>query len=308
MRRTWALAAALAAAGPTAAEDLPVRLPDAASWTFDVERTRERTAPDGKVVTAKATSRTSVTWRRAGDGGRAVLRTTQAKLDGASAESSELAPLLDLPIELDVDETLAPQRIDNWPRVLEALDAVIATTVPDPKLVPAARSVYADLSPEQAARLLMRDWALVSLAQGSSLSIGQPVSYQEKLANPLGGGPIDAVGTFELESYDAAAGTAVVVWRQAFDPKSAAASIAASIEGLAARLTPEHAAEARKAMADMSIARDDHCRHEIDIPTGLALKAVCSTRIAVVGQGSTRTALDRWTMTQTRPQTPAKTK
>jgi len=61
------LAAAIAA--PAAAQDLPIVLPDRATWTMTVERTSERNRPNAAAQIARSVSTTDVDWAADGDGG-----------------------------------------------------------------------------------------------------------------------------------------------------------------------------------------------------------------------------------------------
>lgn len=295
-----------ALAAPAAAQDLPIVVPDRATWTMTVERTRERIRQGAAPQIARSTSTTDVDWAAGGDGGVITLRVRSAQLDGPNAAAFDTASLLNQAVELEVDSSLMPTRVRNWPQVRAMLDQTIDKSMPDAAVAAAAKKVFADLSAEQAAQIVGREWALVTLGQGTSLKLGEPVSYQDKLPNPLGGPPIDADGTFELQAYDKAGERAVVAWKQAFDPKSAAASLGQALSAMTARVAPDRAKEAQAVFAGMSISREDTCRHEIDIPTGLALKVVCTSAMATGAKGQTATNLDRWTITQTRPQPSAK--
>ena len=56
------------------------------------------------------------------------------------------------------------------------------------------------------------------------------------------------------------------------------------------------------ALKDASGNLESTCRHEIDIPTGLAVKVDCRTSNSVTVQGETRGSTDTWTITQTLPE------
>lgn len=304
MRLAALLIAAVAA--PAGAQELPIALPSEAGWTMSAERQLERTRQGQAPQTSRFTSTADVAWKAGGEGGVVSLRVRSAEVDAAGAMAFDVRSLMNEEVVLDVDASLAPTRVRNWPQVRATLDATVDKAVADPAAASATKGIFANLTPEQAAQLVARDWALVTLAQGSALKLGEPVSYQGQLPNPMGGPPIDAVGTFELKAYDAAGGRAVVEWKQAFDPKSAADSVAQALSAMAMRMAPDKAKEAEAALRGMEIRREDACRHEIDIPTGLALKVVCTSAITTRAKGETATNLDRWTITQTRPQPSAK--
>jgi hypothetical protein len=304
----WALALLAAGlAAPATAQDLPVTLPDQATWTMTVERTRERTRQNAAPQAARSVSTTDVDWTAGADGGVVTLRVRSAQLDGPDAAGVDTSSLLDQPVVLEVDPSLAPTRIRNWSQVRTLLEQSIDKAVAEPAAASAAKKIFGDLSPELAAQVVSREWSLATLSQGTALTLGEAVTYEDALPNPLGGPAIKALGSYELQAYDAAAGVAVVAWKQAFDPKSASDSLGQALSAMTARLAPDKAKEAQAAFAGMRISREDVCRHEIDIPTGLALKVICTSAISTSARGETATNLDRWTITQTRPQSSAKT-
>ena len=305
MRLALALLAG-ALATPAAAQELPVTLPGHATWTMTVERTRERTRQDVAPQIARSVSTTDVDWTAGDDGGVITLRIRSAPLDGPGASGFAASSLLDQPIVLEVDSSLAPTSIRNWSQVLARLEQNIDRTVTEPAAA-AAKKIYSDMSPELAAQVVSRELSLVARSQGTALTLGEPVSYEDALPNPLGGPAIKAVGSYELQAYDAVAGRAVIAWRQAMDPESARKSLTQALTAMTARLAPDKLKEAEAAFTGMQIGREDVCRHEIDIPTGLALKVVCTSAISNSAKGETATNLDRWTITQTRPQSSAKT-
>lgn len=306
MRLALALLAG-ALATSAAAQELPVTLPGHATWTMTVERTRERTRQDAAPQIARSVSTTDVDWAADGDGGVITLRVRSAQLDGPGASGFDASSLLGQPIVLEVDSSLAPTSVRNWSQVLAWLEQNIDRTVTEPAAAAAAKKIYSDMSPELAAQVVSRELSLVALSQGTALTLGEPVSYEDALPNPLGGPAIKAVGSYELQAYDAVAGRAVIAWRQAMDPESARKSLTQALTAMTARLAPDKLKEAEAAFAGMQIGREDVCRHEIDIPTGLALKVVCTSAISNSAKGETATNLDRWTITQTRPQSSAKT-
>lgn len=304
--RLAATALATAIAAPAAAQDLPIVLPDQATWTMTVERTSERNRPNAAAQIARSVSTSDVDWTAEGDGGVITLRVRSAQLDGPNAAAFDANALLDQPVALEVEPSLAPTKVRNWPQVRTLLEQTIDKAVTEPTAALTAKKIFSELSPEQAAQVVSREWSLATLSQGTALKLGDPVEYEDALPNPLGGPPIRSVGTFELQAYDAAAGRAVIEWKQAFDPKSASASVGQALSAMMARLAPDKAKEVQAAFAGMQINREDACRHEIDIPTGLALKVVCTSAMTTSAKGQTATNLDRWTITQTRPQPSAK--
>lgn len=298
-----ALAALLLGATPALAQPLPVKLADGATWTMTVERVRERQRGDQPVQRASVKTSAALTWTKAGDKGRVTTRILSAEADSARTPEIASALGLDRPVKTAVDEALVPGRIENWDEVREGLLAAIGKLVPEPQAADAARGVFVNLSADQAAQIILRDQTLAAIGQGSDLELGKPVEYDDRLPNPLGGPPIESTGRFELASYDAAKGQAVVTWRQAFDRASATRSIAAALEALIARAAPDQVDKLKAAFKDAKVDRTDTCRHEIDIATGLAARAVCDTTIEINVQGEAGRNVDRWTITQSLPKT-----
>lgn len=297
--RAWALALGLMAS-PAFAQELPVKLADGATWTMSVQRDRER-IQDGKAPQKSHTESTStLTWKQ---GGQLSVQPQSAKALGPGSEEINAQALLKLPVLLTVDEALTPTSIVNWTQVRQGLDELIDGSVSDPKVAAATKGAFTNLSPDVAAQVLMREVVLTSLGQGTALRLGQDVPYADNLPNPLGGPPIKAAGRFRLETYDARAGRALVTWTSAFDQASASESLRQSMNAMAQRVAPDNADEARKFFEGAKIDRQDTCRHQIDIPTGLAMKVECSSTIIITAQGRTGQNVDRWTITQSLPKT-----
>ena len=119
----------------------------------------------------------------------------------------------------------------------------------------------------------------------------------------MGGPPIRARDSYRLESYDTSAGRAVIVWRQSVDTAAFARNL---VESLAARMRsatpPMKPEDIREALKDAAGTSENTCRHDIDIPTGLAVKVACQTMNRMTVQGETRGVKDTWTITQTLPE------
>lgn len=305
--RRLAAALLLATATPAAAASLPVRLEDGATWTVTIERQRDRQRPDAPPEKAALRTVSEATWAKGSDTDRLTLTPRSAEAPGESAGRPDLQSLMGGAVVLDVDETLAPLRVRNWDEVRQGLEKAMESATADPAVRAELKGLLTRLSAEQASQAVSPGWGLVSLGQGVDLELGEESTYEDSLPNPLGGPPIASVGAFRLESYDKAGGRAVVLWNQTLDPKSASDSITQAVQAMAERLAPEKAEEARKALAGAKITREDACRYEIDIPTGLAVSTACTITMANTIQGQTMRNVDRWTITQTRPQTPAKT-
>jgi hypothetical protein len=304
--RALVIFAALApfAAGSACAEPLPVKLADGATWTLTIEHARDDDRP-GRKSASSVTSVKRLTWRK-GQGGSDRLTVTPVSTTPGPGSPPGLAAAtsLEVPVTLEVDEALTPERVVNTAEVRASFQAMLQRIGSDPAALAIAKDTLAGLTDASITALATQDLARVALSQGMDLKPGEEVSYQEDRPNPLGGGPIRSNGSYRLESLDRRSGRAVVVWRQTFDPASAAASVAAMVEAMMSRVSADKAAEARAALSTMKLERNDTCRHEIDVETGLAVSAACSAS-TVAGAGSQQSRrTDRWTITQTLPGKP----
>ena len=301
--RTLAALALTAWAPAALATELPVKLEDGATWTVTVSRERERTRSSQPPQASRLVTAMRLTWAAKGDdGGQLTATTVSAEAGPLAAPEDVMAALGQArPVVMDVDAALTPERIRNWSEVRGDLDAAVAKLTSDPKVAATAKGLFAGLSDAQAAQVVMRDLGMVAISQGTALDLGKPFDYEDNLPNPLGGPPIKSKGRFQLISLDP--GRAVIEWRQAFDPVSAAASLTMALEALMQQASPEQAPRVRDVFEGARVDRSDSCRHEIDVPTGLAVRITCSSTIEVTAQGETGRNVDRWTITQTLPRT-----
>lgn len=300
-----ALALVALSATAAAAEALPVKLANGAAWTITVDHLRERQPPGSETQSTRLATVSDAVWTQSGEHGRLTLTPRDVKVNRVAGLDPQ--NLLAGAAVLEVDETLAPIRVVNWDELRGKILAESRKSAPDSKVAAEMEGMLNRLSEAQAAQIVARSWSMVALGQGAELELDEEAAYEDTLPNPLGGPPIKSVGRFRLESLDKGAGRAFVVWNQSLDPDSASASIQQALQDMAGRITPERADEARKALAGAKVTRDDACRHEIDIPTGLAVNVVCTSETAVTVDGKTGVSRERWTISQTQPQTPAKT-
>lgn len=295
------VAALLAIAAPVAAEpiSLPVRVMDGSTWTIESRRVREDQRKDGS-RTVQSTSRYRVDFRETAEGGRLTLTPLGGSIFGDLPAGVDLDGF-NFPLELEVDESLTPVRLGNWPEVRAAVYKMISGL--EPKVVEGMRSLFDRIGDEQAASMFFPQVAFLGLGQGLSLEPGEPLTYDDNLANPLGGPPIKAVGAFTLDDRDDAQKQTTVVWTQTLDRDSMLASMKVTMQVLMERLASSgDAAKMEAQMKDMSIARDSRCRFIIDDASGVARQADCSATIDVKGPGEAARRTDAWTITQTLPE------
>lgn len=294
------LAAVLVLLAPSVvqAETAPVRLKNGASWTQTIVKTRtdER---DGASQAVTVTTVLRVTYT---DGKPARLNETFVSLTSDDLPADMLQYVasqakLVFPAVIEVDESLKPTRVVNWAELKSALDRMDG----DPKVTEAVRATFGAID-DRAAASLFREQGLVSLGQGVDLPVGETQEYEGQAPNILGGPPIGTQGQFKLESYDKSAGRAVVTWRQALEPVSMAASIRTMVESLAAKVAPERLAQAKAELSVLTLDRQDACRYEIDLHTGLAAKSDCTVMIASGVPGKIAKRTEHWIITQSAPE------
>ncbi|MFN3521198.1 MAG: hypothetical protein ACK4YQ_03035 [Phenylobacterium sp.] len=296
---------ALLAPATASAAELPVVLSDGARWTQTIVKTRtdER---DGAVKSVTVTTVLKATFHQP-RGGPATLSQDLVSIGSDDAEPAELEQVQTLakivfPAVVEVDEALTPIRVVDWDSLRSRVVSVVEANGGDQKAVDTFRSVF-DKFDERTAAGLFKELGLIGLGQGTALEVGEPQSYEDQAPNILGGPPIKTHGVFELESYDKDAGVAVVTWEQTLDRASATASIRATVEAMAQRAPPERRAEAAAALKDLTIDRKDSCRYSIDVATGLSLRTECTMTVTSGVPGRTAKRIDRWSITQSKPET-----
>jgi hypothetical protein len=270
-----------------------VSLRDGATWTITAEHTRKANfgqAPTWGLVTVKR-----LTWHAGGKGQADTLTVTpiSSKALPGSPVEVETARSLAIPATLAVDEGLTPGPVLNKE---EARAEVV-------KLAPSAAGGPVSVVDAAAKAMIASELMMTSHAQGLPLQPGKPVSASADMPNPIGGPPLRATESASLESIDRKAGRAVVIWRQVLDPEAFKASAEGMLAAMAkGKVAPERMQEARAAFADASMESQTTCRHEIDIPSGLAIKTQCDMTMATTLQGKTQQVAEHWTITQTLPE------
>lgn len=288
------IAAVLLCCATSAVAQTPrVTLKDGATWTITAEHTRKADfgqAPSWGLVTVKR-----LTWRAGAKGQADTLTVTpiSSKALPGSPVEIETARSLAIPATLAVDGSLVPGPVINK-------DEARAQVV---KLAPSAANGPVAMLDAAAKAMIASELVMTSHAQGLPLQPGKPVSAAVDMPNPIGGPPMRATESASLESVDRTAGRAVVVWRQVLDPSAFKASTEGMLAAMAkGKLAPEKIQEARATFADATMESQTTCRHEIDIPSGLAVKAVCDMTIATTLGGKTQHVAEHWTITQTLPE------
>ncbi|MFT4252736.1 MAG: hypothetical protein QM608_09645 [Caulobacter sp.] len=301
---------ALAAAAATFSA--PLDLPKTAQVEMVVVKSREdvRDGKPGAPVSGKTVYAKTI--EAQGDGYRVTLKPLSTELpkvgsaqDQAKVQAA-LAGLASRTYVYTADDSLAPVAIEDWPTVVaEMTKAFQAMAGDDPnaaKAMNAAMGLFSRMTPEQAAATMLKEDSLLTVPVNMELEVGKPLAYDDQIASPFGGAPIKAKGAVSVEKIDEARGVGVVRWSRTLDPESTTAMIAKVIETMATQMGPDAQKPEVKAMfAKMKFENTSGCLYEIDLKSGLPLKADCESTTAVTdpssGQLNGRT--ERWAITQT---------
>jgi hypothetical protein len=305
MRLTFmALAASLAAPAVASAVDMPVKLKDGATWTQTTVHSRTDVRDSQPAASQTATSVLKLVYNE--QSGARTLREefVSFQVEGVQRETANQLTAqakLIYPAVLDVDESLLPQKVRDWPKMREVIFAALAASTSDQGAFEAVKANFARMSDVQAASLF-KEQALVGIGQGVSLELGERRTYEDQVPNLFGGPAIKTNGEIRLDGYDAKAGRAIVAWSQSLDPASLATSVNTAVNALVARMQPEKQAKARAQLASLTMDRKDSCRFEIDLTTGLATKADCTSAVTSGAGGRVNSRTDHWVITQSTPE------
>lgn len=300
MRLAAALLLSLVATAATAAP-IPVRLQDGASWMLKVELTRT-TERAGKTEEMSLATTQRLTWKK-GANNVGLLTVTPVSATPGPGVPPEVAQAaqFEIPVIVEVDGDLAPQSVVNMAELRKSLQATLARLGAGQD-TQAVERIFAGITDAGVSALATKDLGQLALVQGSNLDVGRDVSYDDSLPNPLGGTPIFSHGTVRLDALDRQAGTAVILWRQSYDPQSVTKSLTAIVDKVAASGVPARADEARAMLATMKLERDDSCRYVIDLKTGLVASADCTNKVIAGGGNEVARRTERRVYTQTLPE------
>ncbi len=252
-----------------AATPIPVSLPAQSRLRIEIERTFDETR-DGVTKREVGTLTYDADLIRLSDGYEARWR-----LIASTGTVHHAIPLQSsVPYAFRADAGLKPKDWLNWPEVRDAIQAVIQSQEATGRDSHGAiMGLFSADNRPVPATAVMSDANLISAGQGTNLRLGVPDTYESQTPNPLGGQPVTLRGSFTLESFDAGAGRATVLWRSRLDPESATRSVTETMSDVTSD-DPEAAAELR----GLKLERQDECRYQIDLPTGLAIETTCTTR------------------------------
>lgn len=291
MKRLIAASFFLALATPALAEPvaLPVNLRDGATWIIEATRT-ETTRYDSGPPREQVRRYRHQARYTADTSGRSI-RLNELTDSGALA-----APGVGNPLVIEVDESLLPLRMRDWPKLRDAMSRVIdAETGDDRDAREAVKAIFVNISAEVAPQTYAMQMAYSALGQGTAMELGKPIAYDSQIPSALGGPPISAKDQFVLESLDPATQRAVIIWTQSMDPEAVKSSAVASLRAMG------RAVDSPELLARLAIKIDKRCRFEIDRSTGLAVRTECARVNTTLATGEVRSR-DAWIITQTLPE------
>lgn len=294
------LAAGPAVAAPSA--PLPVAVKNGDVWTQDISHTQSRQLGSKPEQSWTLTTHAKVTYRASkGEAEHVGLEWTGAEASDGAPDLIKAAAGFLFPLDLEVDEHLTPTRIVNWDALKGAMTKVYQQNVSEAAARDAAVAMLDKLDGATAAPMMLQEQTLLALGQGTNLQVGVTTRYEDQIANPLGGPPVKATGAFTMVSADRRAGRAVVRWTQDLDQESASQAAKALIDRLIAAAPAAKQDEARRYLSTMTLDRHDACDYQIDIRTGLALEALCTSETLSGVKDQLGRRSDTWRMTQTLP-------
>jgi len=299
----------LAALAATATYAAPLDLPRTAKVEMVVVKTREDVRA-GKTMRNSAETRYDKTIEAKGEGYRVTLKPTATKLPISGPEAAKveaaLGGLMNRTMVYVADESLAPSSIEDWPGLVAEIRKSMTTLASGDKDVAknldAAISMFANMSPEQAAGLLLKEDGFLSIPINVELEPGKPATAEDLMPSPLGGSPIKTRTALVVQKVDTARGVATLRWTQTLDPESLRASMAQMVQAMMARMGPEaNKPEAKTMFEKMSFDHTSACDYEVDIKSGLTTKADCEAKIKLTdpATGETGGRNEYWAITQT---------
>jgi hypothetical protein len=143
----------------------------------------------------------------------------------------------------------------------------------------AMKTMMQNLSDPQLDAMTLEEPRQLQFAAGGTYVVDKAIVYADKLANPMGGTPIEAQGQFILRRSNLSARQAIVEWEQDFDPKSTAESVLRSIPTLS-QLLGEFMAGAALQMPPPAMTVTQRGRFTLDRNSGHTLSSEVTRTIA----------------------------
>lgn len=242
------------AAREEAAIVLPFDPPLNEPLRYRIERTRVREVAGAVSQSTRAASEEELTFvARDKEGFVLRWRTLRSDLAGP-AEQTLLAKRLieawqNTPVIVRLDPSGEPVAIDNWPEVQANLDRMIgelasamaqanadrpqAERERGAKAMQTVRSMFVNMTPEQARQQLLKDISFLLGWGGTELRVGAPKAFRSTLQAEMIGAPLDVSGSSDLVAY-APGKSATVKVSSTTDPVTTKAAVQRFAERLLA--------------------------------------------------------------------------
>jgi hypothetical protein len=219
-------------------------------------------------------------------------------LSGTAAQIARL--LIGIALEFETDLKGRPTRLVGWPKTRNKVIGVIrklkVKTQAERRVWRQVTGAFRQYTSQTAARILLREAALLAHTQNFTLPYKKPVIVKNTVANPLGGPRIALVTAMQLVRYDKTADEAEIKWRSQFDPENAKRAILEGFRLLARRMNRK--IEDFEAMAkDFTLARTDRFSAVISLTTGWTMKTSLDRHIQSGLKGELKERFETWRLT-----------
>ncbi|ESQ79740.1 hypothetical protein [Asticcacaulis sp. YBE204] len=205
------------------------------------------------------------------------------------------------------DESLAPQRLENWPALWANTRALIAAGLreggrpsleEEVKVMNMMDGMFGKLTPEQAAGSFLQADTIIAVPHNLALEIEKPLTADSEIIVPIGNFPLQVSETVIITHWNAAGNTAQVIYD--YRPKSD--SLKAFFYDFLPKFMKDAGAPA-EALAEMMSAMkanpgnvfdmSTHCDYDMAIDTGLVRQGKCTriTTVSLMGQTSGKTEI-----------------
>lgn len=244
-------------------------------YRVEVMRNRKQSAPGKEPTERRSTSVFDVEVREKNEKGYVFLW----KFDPKSMDLSEV----NLPFEIDTtgfpdefrlmiqaDEQGTPESLLNLEELTVVwrgmLNGIRNSLQKEGKDISKAKDFFELLSnPQVVHNVMIRTPQVYYLACGASLPLGIASEYDDLLANPFGGNPLPAKGSFLLKEIRGETNEATIEWKQTWDKAEARIFIEDGVR----RMMPDLPAEEfRKEFDRMEINFEDTAVFVFDTQTG----------------------------------------
>ncbi|GAB1537981.1 hypothetical protein NUACC21_06370 [Scytonema sp. NUACC21] len=180
---------------------------------------------------------------------------------------------LQTPIILKVDSFGAVEGVQNWEQIKEAgtasVDKIIKQLqnigIDEATVVKTrAQMISTFATKEQFEKTSTGNLKLFFVPLGKTYELSEPIEYEDKLPNPLGGEPYPSRGQLTLKTLDKKLNRAVVIWKQTILPEPAKRILERTLKDLSVRLGNQ----VPKESLPHNVTIEDTAEFSVDISSG----------------------------------------